>query len=216
MAELADALVLGSSVHDVQVQVLLAAPKEMTEVYPLRGGDVPRSFLFFGCLCRYHTVLVGADGVCIDGVALGGVGQDAEGVAGVQDAAGLLGTPAHLIDVGLLNDLHVSDFIGKVTPVGLQMNDGTELRRAKVREVRARMPADKDCTVLAGQDAVTLGASASAAAKLALAVAPIEGAVHVCAFDPDAAQLIAVLHAVVLGLRSGDLLGTLRGGCFGS
>ena len=25
--------------------------KEMTEVYPLRG-DVPRSFLFFGCLCR--------------------------------------------------------------------------------------------------------------------------------------------------------------------
>ena len=49
MAELADALVLGSSVHDVQVQVLLAAPKEMTEVYPLRG-DLPRSFLFFGCL----------------------------------------------------------------------------------------------------------------------------------------------------------------------
>ncbi len=37
MAELADALVLGSSVHDVQVQVLLAAPKEMTEVYPLCG-----------------------------------------------------------------------------------------------------------------------------------------------------------------------------------
>ena len=190
------------------------APKEMTEVYPLRG-DVPRSFLFFGCLCRYHTVLVGADGVCIDGVALGGVGQDAEGVAGVQDAAGLLGTPAHLVDVGLLNDLHVGDFIGKVAPVGFQMNDGTELRRAKVREVRARMPADKDCAVLAGQDAVTLGAAASAAAKLALAVAPIEGAVHVCAFDPDAAQLIAVLHAVVLGLRSGDLLGTLRGGFFG-
>lgn len=190
------------------------APKEMTEVYPLRG-DLPRSFLFFGCLCRYHTILVGADGVCIDGVALGGVGQDAEGVAGVQDAAGLLGTPAHLIDVGLLNDLHVGDFIGKVAPVGLQMNDGTELGRAKVREVRARMPADKDCAVLAGQDAVTLGAAASAAAKLALAVTPIEGAVHVCAFDPDAAQLIAVLHAVVLGLRSGDLLGTLRGGFFG-
>ena len=115
--------------------------------------------MFFGCLCRYHTVLVGADGVCIDGVALGGVGQDAKGVAGVQDAAGLLGTPAHLIDVGLLNDLHVGDFIGKVAPVGLQMNDGTELRRAKVREVRARMPADKDCAVLAGQDAVTLGAA---------------------------------------------------------
>lgn len=190
------------------------APKEMTEVYPLRG-DLPRSFLFFGCLCRYHTVLVGADGVCIDGVALGGVGQDAEGVAGVQDTAGLLGTPAHLIDVGLLNDLHVGDFIGKVAPVGLQMNDGTELRRAKVREVRARMPTDKDCAVLAGQDAVTLGAAARTAAKLALAVAPIEGAVHVCAFDPDAAQLIAVLHAVVLGLRSSDLLGTLRGGCFG-
>ena len=193
---------------------VLGAPKEMTEVYPLRG-DVPRSFLFFGCLCRYHTVLVGADGVCIDGVALGGVGQDAEGVAGVQDAAGLLGTPAHLIDVGLLNDLHVGDFIGKVAPVGLQMNDGTELHRAKVREVRARMPTDKDCAVFAGQDAVTLGAAARAAAKLTLAVAPIEGTVHVCAFDPDAAQLIAVLHAVVLDLRSGDLLGTLRGGCFG-
>lgn len=193
---------------------VLGAPKEMTEVYPLRG-DVPRSFLFFRCLCRNHTVLVGADGVCIDGVALGGVGQDAEGVAGVQDAAGLLGTPAHLIDVGLLNDLHVGYFIGKVAPVGLQMNDGPELRRAKVREVRARMPADKDCAVLAGQDAVTLGAAACTAAKLALAVAPIEGAVHVCAFDPDAAQLIAVLHTVVLGLRSGDLLGTLRGGCFG-
>ena len=192
---------------------VLGAPKEMTEVYPLRGG-VPRSFLFFGCLCRYHTVLVGADGVCIDGVALGGVGQDAKGVAGVQDAAGLLGTPAHLVDVGLLNDLHVGDFIGKVAPVGLQMNDGAELRRTKVREVRARMPADKDCAVLAGQDAVTLGAAARTAAKLTLAVAPIEGAVHVCAFDPDAAQLIAVLHAVVLGLRSGDLLGTLRG-CFG-
>lgn len=193
---------------------VLGAPKEMTEVYPLRG-DVPRSFLFFGCLCRYHTVLVGADGVCIDGVALGGVGQDAEGVAGVQDAAGLLGTPAHLVDVGLLNDLHVRYFIGKVAPVGLQMNDGTELRQAKVREVRARMPADKDCAVFAGQDAVTLGAAARTAAKLTLAVAPIEGAVHVCALDPDAAQLIAVLHAVVLGLRSGDLLGTLRGGCFG-
>lgn len=193
---------------------VLGAPKEMTEVYPLRGG-VPRSFLFFGGLCRYHTVLVGADGVCIDGVALGGVGQDAEGVAGVQDAAGFLGAPAHLVDIGLLNDLHVGDFIGKVAPVGLQMNDGTELRRAKVREVRARMPADKDCAVLAGQDAVTLGAAARTAAKLTLAVAPIEGAVHVCAFDPDAAQLIAVLHAVVLGLRSGDLLGTLRGGCFG-
>lgn len=61
----------------------------------------------------------------------------------------------------------------------------------------------------------SLGAAARTAAKLTLAVAPIEGAVHVCAFDPDAAQLIAVLHAVVLGLRSGDLLGTLRGSCFG-
>ena len=86
--------------------------KEMTEVYP--AGGCTSVIFIFGCLCRYHTVLVGADGVCIDGVALGGVGQDAEGVAGVQDAAGLLGTPAHLIDVGLLNDLHIGDFIGKV------------------------------------------------------------------------------------------------------
>ena len=60
MAELADALVLGSSVHDVQVQVLLAAPsaktdnrpefqqmiKEMTEVYPLRGGCTSVIFIF--------------------------------------------------------------------------------------------------------------------------------------------------------------------------
>ena len=46
MAELADALVLGSSVHDVQVQVLLAAPKEMTEVYPLRGGTYLGHFYF--------------------------------------------------------------------------------------------------------------------------------------------------------------------------
>ena len=46
MAELADALVLGSSVHDVQVQVLLAAPKEMTEVYPLRGGMYLGHFYF--------------------------------------------------------------------------------------------------------------------------------------------------------------------------
>ena len=46
MAELADALVLGSSVHDVQVQVLLAAPKEMTEAYPLRGGMYLGHFYF--------------------------------------------------------------------------------------------------------------------------------------------------------------------------
>ena len=46
MAELADALVLGSSVHDVQVQVLLAAPKEMTEVYPPAGGIYLGHFYF--------------------------------------------------------------------------------------------------------------------------------------------------------------------------
>ncbi len=95
------------------------------------AGGCTSVIFIFGCLCRYHTVLVGADGVCIDGVALGGVGQDAKGVAGIQDAAGLLGAPAHLIDVGLLNDLHVGDFIGKVAPGGLQMNDGTELRRSQ-------------------------------------------------------------------------------------
>ena len=144
------------------------------------AGGCTSVIFIFRFLCRYHTVLVGADGVCIDGVAPGGVGQDAEGVAGVQDAAGLLGTPAHLVDVGLLNDLHIGDFIGKVAPVGFQMNDGTELRRAKVREVRARIPADKDCAVLAGQDAVTLGAAARAAAKLTLAVAPIEGGPRLC------------------------------------
>ena len=46
MAELADALVLGSSVHDVQVQVLLAAPKEMTEVYSPGGGMYLGHFYF--------------------------------------------------------------------------------------------------------------------------------------------------------------------------
>ena len=70
MAELADALVLGSSVHDVQVQVLLAAPKEMTEVYP--AGDRTSVIFIFRLSLPVHTVLVGADGVCIDGVALGG------------------------------------------------------------------------------------------------------------------------------------------------
>ncbi len=33
MAELADALVLGSSVYDVQVQVLLAAPFQKERIY---------------------------------------------------------------------------------------------------------------------------------------------------------------------------------------
>ena len=40
---------------------------------------------------RYHAVFIRFYGVGVDGVALGGVGQDAERIAGVQDAAGLLG-----------------------------------------------------------------------------------------------------------------------------
>ena len=45
MAELADALVLGSSVHDVQVQVLLSALNKMVRTFS-RWGEV-RIFCFF-------------------------------------------------------------------------------------------------------------------------------------------------------------------------
>ena len=64
MAELADALVLGSSVHDVQVQVLLAAPKEMTEVYPLRGGGMHLGHFYFSVVSAgttpYSSALTGS------------------------------------------------------------------------------------------------------------------------------------------------------------
>ena len=51
MAELADALVLGSSVHDVQVQVLLAAPNQYNpNLFPI--GDGFGLFVFFD---RYET-----------------------------------------------------------------------------------------------------------------------------------------------------------------
>ena len=47
MAELADALVLGSSVHDVQVQVLLAAPNnENPNLFSI--GEGFGVFVFFG------------------------------------------------------------------------------------------------------------------------------------------------------------------------
>ena len=47
MAELADALVLGSSVHDVQVQVLLAAPNnENPNLFSI--GEGFGFFVFFG------------------------------------------------------------------------------------------------------------------------------------------------------------------------
>ena len=47
MAELADALVLGSSVHDVQVQVLLSAPHQQDpNFFPI--GEVFGFFVFFG------------------------------------------------------------------------------------------------------------------------------------------------------------------------
>lgn len=46
MAELADALVLGSSVHDVQVQVLLSAPNQHNpNLFPI--GDGFGLFVFF-------------------------------------------------------------------------------------------------------------------------------------------------------------------------
>ena len=51
MAELADALVLGSSVQDVQVQVLLAAPNQYNpNLFPI--GDGFGLFVFFD---RYET-----------------------------------------------------------------------------------------------------------------------------------------------------------------
>lgn len=51
MAELADALVLGSSVHDVQVQVLLSAPNQYNpNLFPI--GDGFGLFVFFD---RYES-----------------------------------------------------------------------------------------------------------------------------------------------------------------
>ena len=51
MAELADALVLGSSVHDVQVQVLLSAPNQYNpNLFPMGNGF--GLFVFFD---RYET-----------------------------------------------------------------------------------------------------------------------------------------------------------------
>ena len=143
------------------------------------------------------------------------MGQDAEGVAGVQHSAGFGRTKAHLVHIRLLDDLHLGDFVGKVAPVGLQVDDGPQLGGAEVREVRACMPADKDRAVLAGQHAVTLGSAACTAAELGLAVAPIEVAVNVGSLDPDAAQLIAVLDAVAGIQGSGYLFRTLGGGRFG-
>ena len=46
MAELADALVLGSSVHDVQVQVLLSAPTLAVFARPERPGRLAGAFCF--------------------------------------------------------------------------------------------------------------------------------------------------------------------------
>ena len=94
---------------------------------------VSARFLFCGIVAgriRDDAVLVGVDRVGVDGVALGGVGQDAERIAGVQDAAGLLGAPAHLVDICLQNHLHIGDLIGKIAPGGLQMNDRADLAGA--------------------------------------------------------------------------------------
>ena len=85
---------------------------------------------------RYHAVFIRFYRIGVDGVALGGVGQDAERIAGVQDAAGLLGAPAHLVDVCLQNHLHIGDLIGKIAPGGLQVNDRADLaggRRSRYR-----------------------------------------------------------------------------------
>ena len=83
--------------------------------------------------------------------ALGGVGQDAERIAGVQDTTGLLGAPPHLVDVCLQNHLHIGDLIGKIAPGGLQVNDRADLAGAEVGEVGAGVGTDKDGAVLAGQ-----------------------------------------------------------------
>ena len=47
MAELADALVLGSSVHDVQVRVLLSAPNQYNPNQIFLIGDGFGLFVFF-------------------------------------------------------------------------------------------------------------------------------------------------------------------------
>ena len=74
------------------------------------------------------------------------------------------------------------------------------------------MRTDQNGAVLAGQHTVTLGAAAGAPAELALAVSPVERAVHLGALDPDAAQLIPVANCIMRGLRGIDLLLPLCGG----
>ena len=92
-------------------------------------------FCVLFCCCglrRYHTVFIGVHRVGVDSIALRCVGQDAEGVAGVQHCAGFGRTKAHLVHIRLLNDLHLGDFVGKVAPVGLQVDDGPQLGGAEV------------------------------------------------------------------------------------
>ena len=75
------------------------------------------------------------------------------------------------------------------------------------------MRTDQNGAVLAGQHAVALGAAAGAPAELALAVTPIERAVHLGALNPDAAQFVPVSNRVMRGLRGINLLLPLCGGC---
>ena len=60
------------------------------------------------------------------------MGQDTEGVAGVQDDAGLCCPQTHLVNIGFQNDLHVGHLIGEITPVGFQMDHCPKLNGAEV------------------------------------------------------------------------------------
>lgn len=94
------------------------------------------------------------------------------------------------------------------------MDDRADLGRTEVREERPRMRTDKDRAVLAGQYTAVGGVAACAIVKLAAGIAPIEVAIDFSAPDPDASQLIAVLHGVV-GVLQGIALGLALGGGFG-
>ena len=88
--------------------------------------------VLFRRIGRNDTACIGADRVSINGIALGRVGQDTEGVAGVQDDTGLGCPQTHLVNVGFQNDLHVGHLIGEIAPVGFQMDYCPKLYGAEV------------------------------------------------------------------------------------